>query len=81
MTDLSPTAQAVLDAMYEVNLDIEEENANLAVAVLRTAVAEVLPTTWEKIYVGGGRFEEYETVNPAATALLAIANELEGMSN
>ena len=41
------------------------------------AVAALLPTTWEKVYVGGGRFEEYETVNPAVTALLALANELE----
>ena len=41
------------------------------------AVAALLPPAWERVYVGGGRFEEYETVNPAVTALLALANELE----
>lgn len=32
---LSPAAQAVLDGMYEVNLDFGEENAKLAIAAFR----------------------------------------------
>ena len=35
MTDLSPAAQAVLDAMHEVNLDFGGENAELAAAALK----------------------------------------------
>ena len=35
MSELSPAAQAVLDGMYEVNLDFGEENAKLAAAALR----------------------------------------------
>jgi protein-disulfide isomerase-like protein with CxxC motif len=37
MTDLSPAAQAVLDAMHEVNMDFDGENAILAAAALRAA--------------------------------------------
>ena len=40
MTKLSPAAQAVLDAMYEVNMDFDGENATLAAAALE-AVAKL----------------------------------------
>lgn len=37
MAELSPQAQAVLDEMYEVNMDFGEENAKLAAAALCAA--------------------------------------------
>jgi hypothetical protein len=40
MADLSPAAQAVLDAMYQVNMDFSGENAQLAAAALRAAVEQ-----------------------------------------
>jgi hypothetical protein len=43
MTKLSPAAQAVLDAMYEVNMDFDGENATLAAAALRAAADQVVP--------------------------------------
>jgi hypothetical protein len=40
-TELSPAAQAVLDAMYEVNMDFGEENSALAAAALRETVNQL----------------------------------------
>ena len=40
---LSPAAQAVLDAMYPVNMDFDGENARLAAAALRAAADQVVP--------------------------------------
>jgi len=41
--ELSPAAQAVLDAMYEVNMDFDGENATLAAAALEAAADQVVP--------------------------------------
>ena len=41
MTELSHAAQAMLDAMYEVNMDFDGENATLAAAALE-AVADLV---------------------------------------
>jgi len=41
MADLSSAAQAVLDAMYQVNMDFSGENAQLAAAALRAVVDQV----------------------------------------
>ena len=38
---LSPAAQAVLDSMYEVNMDFSDENHALAGAALRAAADQV----------------------------------------
>ncbi|NCW69458.1 MAG: hypothetical protein EBV86_13015 [Marivivens sp.] len=43
MTDLSPAAQAMLDAMYEVNMDFDGENATLAAAALEAVADQVVP--------------------------------------
>ena len=43
MTELSPAAQAVLDTMYEVNMDFDGENATLAAAALQAAADQVVP--------------------------------------
>ena len=40
---LSPAAQAVLDAMYQVNMDFSGENAQLAATALRAAADQVAP--------------------------------------
>lgn len=44
---------------------------------LLRAVAAALPATCTKEYVGGGRWEEYETEHEAAASLRALAAELE----
>jgi hypothetical protein len=41
---LSPAAQAVLDAMYQVNMDFSGENAQLAAAALHAAADQVAPS-------------------------------------
>lgn len=84
MSNLSPTAQAVLDAMYEVNMDFGDENAKLAAAALRTAADQVVPDIDLHISVandclprdiGAAKWSaRYET----RRELLAIATELEG---
>ncbi len=75
---LSPAAQAVLDAMYEVNMDFGEENHACAAAVLRAVADRVLPIHRP---VGGG-FREHRSAiaerRENRRQLLAIAAELEG---
>jgi len=41
MADLSPAARAVLDAMYQVNMDFSGESAQLAAAALRAVAGSV----------------------------------------
>jgi hypothetical protein len=72
MAELSPAAQAILDAMYEVNVDFCDENRDLAAAALR-AVADLDETL----------FDIQDELVPAVCAvrtdrLLAIAAELDG---
>ena len=43
MPELSPAAQAVLDAMYEVNMDFDGENATLAAAAIEALADQVVP--------------------------------------
>ena len=77
---LSPAAQAVLDAMYEINLDFGEENAKLAAAALQAVADQVVPEP--PMIVPGGRSYEgawSATVQDAIRRqILAIAAELEG---
>ncbi len=76
MTDLSLAAQAVLDAMHEVNMDFDGENATLAAATLRAAADQVLAAQWE------GRIPPDTMHKPGITwacdSLYAISAELEG---
>ena len=79
MTELSPAAQAMLDAMYEVNMDFDGENATLAAAVLEAVAAQVVPKEWPTIE----DYNEYDQGVAAAhikcrNQLLAIAAELRG---
>jgi hypothetical protein len=81
MTELSP-AQVVLDAMYEVNMDFDGENATLAAAALEAAADQVVPKENEPAnafeeegYVPGRLREQRQETR---TQLLAIAAELRG---
>jgi hypothetical protein len=66
MTDLSPAAQAVLDSMYEVNMDFNDENHAIAAAALRAAADAIEPIDITP---------DHEWL---LEQLLAIAAELEG---
>jgi hypothetical protein len=70
MTNLSPAAQAILDALYmdELNGPQQLMARAHASAALRAAVDQVVPEVW---------FES-DDITEARDALLAIAAELEG---
>jgi hypothetical protein len=67
MTDLSPAAQAVLDAAFTLadNLDRDVTETEMIAAALRAAADQVVPESW--------RLHQY-----VRHKLLAIAAELEG---
>ena len=75
MTDLSPAAQAVLDAS---NLYPCSDSRQIIAATLRAAADQVLAAEWE------GQIQPDTThmlgINWSRDALLAIAAELEGAS-
>lgn len=73
MTDLSPAAQAMLDAMYEVNMDFDGENATLAAAALETVADR---GECVEIVTAPG-FHEIDAVLRVSD-ILAIAAELRG---
>ena len=81
MTDLSPAAQAVLDA-WEAKLEpmvtclTHDPEREALAAALRAAVEAVIPTEYEKEW-RDSRWHEYEKENPIGVKLLAIAAELE----
>jgi hypothetical protein len=81
MPELSPTAQAVLDAMYEVNMDFDGENATLAAAALEAAADQVVPyfdePDWGFCDEMGCDIELYTEHMRKRSQLLAIAAELE----
>jgi aromatic ring hydroxylase len=68
MTNLSPAAQAVLDAAF-VPWETIDTPQSIAAAALRAAVAQVTPVSTNARQM------------KIRDELLAIANELEGMSN
>ena len=74
MADLSPAAQAVLDAAYEEIDYIPQRHVRWgAAAALRAAADQVVPEFWHEegdIYA--------ETKHDVRADLLAIAAELEG---
>jgi len=79
MTDLSPAAQAMLDAMYEVNMDFDGENATLAAAALETVADQVVPEEELSMNARGTR-HWHRAIQRAETRseILAIAAELRG---
>jgi hypothetical protein len=72
-TSLSSAAQAVLDSMYEVNLDFNEENHALAAAILRAAADQLKAPVDLGLY--GNSY--WAGMSAAETQLRAIAAELE----
>ena len=75
MADLSPEAQAVLDAT-----DYPEDWATRVrvAAALRAAVNEVASLSYEDVWTDD-RWLQYEKDDPVRNKLLAIAAELEGL--
>lgn len=86
MTDhpiTSPAAQAVMDEMYEVNMDFGEENAKLAAAALRAAADQVVPEEQEPVPNEDSVLEmqmwaRVSQRQRTRSQLLTIADELEG---
>ena len=78
MTDLSPAAQAVLDAvLLESNLS---PTVRVAAAALRAAADQVTPE--EPLYGGDDRWTlERDTRQACRKKLLAIADELDGKND
>jgi hypothetical protein len=72
MTDLSPAAQAVLDAYNEATSLVEPDLAVIA-AALRAAADQVVP-----VPIIAGTPEEHWTKLGIKNQLLAIADKLEG---
>jgi hypothetical protein len=85
MTELSPAAQAVLDAMYEINMDFDDENSALAAAALQAAVDQVVPhfdePDWGACNNGHCDIELYADHQCKRAKFLAIAAELDGTNN
>jgi hypothetical protein len=77
MTDLSPAAQAVLDAFFANWADdpLYQDRLCLATA-LRAAADEVAPMAYEDVWTDG-KILQYEKQDPVRDKLLAIATELE----
>jgi len=79
MTELSPAAQAVLDTMYEVNMDFDGENATLAAAALRAAADQVVPAE-EDMPLNLAHRLRWDVMQSVRCQLLAIAAELRGQN-
>ena len=81
MTNLSPAAQAVLNAFTEDNSlhdwKHNHYNTDALAAALRAAAEEVAPLSYEDVWTDG-KILQYEKRDPVREKLLAIADELEG---
>jgi hypothetical protein len=77
MSDLSPAAQAVLDAANYVYDRAGTTGHGLA-AALRAAVEQVLPKRPLYSYLDDYEFGTWDARNDARNAFFAIAEELEG---
>ena len=76
MTDLSPAAQAVMDACTDAPIQINWATKLAAAAALRAAADQVVPE--EPLYGGDQRWMyERDTRQASRKKLLAIAAELE----
>jgi len=83
MTKLSPDAQVVLDAANRAQSygpdDCLNESRWIAAAALRAAAEIVAPLSYEDVWTDG-KILQYEKYDPVREKLLAIADELEGLS-
>jgi len=73
MTDLSPAAQAVLDAFRAVP---DLRDCPSIAGALRATADQVAPLGYEDVWTDG-RILQYEKRDPVREKLLAIADELE----
>jgi hypothetical protein len=78
VAELSPAAQAVLDAMYQVNMDFGKENAQLAAAALEAMADQVVPHEQASNLMRGPDLERLAQRQHTRGQLLAIAAELRG---
>ena len=80
MTNLSPAAQAILAAAQHYEINPECYSRQIAAAALRAAAEQLVPQVYlpERFY-SGEDFEEYAR-QMIRQHLLAIADELEGIS-
>jgi hypothetical protein len=76
MTDLSPAAQAVLDAS---NLLPGKDSYLILAAALRAAADQVVPETAPPLI--GTPFVRWDAMDEIRAQLLAIADELEALPN
>ena len=76
MTDLSPAAQAVLDAS---NLHPCKDSCFILAAALRAAADQVVPETAPPLI--GTPFVRWDAMDEIRAQLLAIAAELEALPN
>jgi hypothetical protein len=83
MTNLSPAAQAVLDAVDQVPrvLNCTQDHPLFAAAALRAAVEQVLPKMSPSRYLEDYEFGVWGAREYARNELLAIATELEALPN
>jgi len=81
MTELSPQAQAVLDAAFAAYWSAEQEAPNdegmIAAAALRAAAAQVVPPALEKEWRDRNQALPLTKMVEIRLQLLAIAAELE----
>jgi hypothetical protein len=77
MPELSPAAQAVLDAAFDP-WQSTDTPVSIAAAVLRAAADQVAPLGYEDVWTDG-RILQYEKRDPVREKLLAIAEELEAI--
>ena len=80
MTDLSPAAQAVLDAWSDNTLYTRDKEPQALAAALRVVAEQLVPQVYvpERFY-SGEDFEEYAR-QMTRQHLLAIADELDELS-
>jgi hypothetical protein len=78
MPELSPAAQAVLDAAFDP-WQSTDTPASIAAAALQAVADEVVPLSYEDVWTDG-RMLQYEKRDPVREKLLAIAAELEERS-
>ena len=79
MTELSPAANAILDAYMDNCGWLDgplQRDYQCAAAVLRAAADQVVPLSYEDVWTDG-RMLQYEKHDPVRENLLAIAAELE----
>ena len=78
MSDLSPAAQAVMDACTDAPIQINWATKLAAAAALRAAVNQVVPPSLEAEFYNRNPSLTLQKAVEIRSALLAISAELEG---